>query len=248
MVAKDLQWPWMPWLEPPRPVEVWKWNQVLVSDPIHRAQAARWRSGPEQRRVAAILARMMQALQGIRPAWTTSSNTSQNPPVAAPLPVRRVSSPDGMRWWPWSTTTLWKYALVLPKCWRTWCLVLLLMIFPKLLVSICTVILRLGLRTMTTMASRVVSEVGREMQGLVFQASQASNLFEEWLIFTVEGMMQGERSTPVLLTPSPPVPPSSSSTMACGTCPQPCPPWNFLTVALVFIDLALHHRLRGRAG
>ena len=62
-----------------------------LHDPIHRAQAARWRTGSEPRRVAAILARMMQALQVIRPAWTNSSSSNQDPPVAEPLPVRRVA-------------------------------------------------------------------------------------------------------------------------------------------------------------
>ena len=65
-----------------------------LSDPSARAQAARWRSGPEPRRATAILARMMQSLQSVRPSWTQAE-----PPVAELLPVRRAGSCEALSWW-----------------------------------------------------------------------------------------------------------------------------------------------------
>ena len=116
-------------------------NEALL-DPVHRAQAARWRSGPEHRKVAAILARMMQALHGIRPAWISSPG-SQNPPVAEPLPVRRATTagshgslPAGVQWC-LQKIRAFSYG------WKTWCLIMLLVIFPKVLASLLTLMVRL---------------------------------------------------------------------------------------------------------
>ena len=82
--------------------------------------------------------------------------------------------------------------------------------------------------------------------------TQASNMLEEWVLLTLEGLISAPAPQQV------PVPMSSSSSPtssfqvqgegACGTCPPPSPPWNFLTGALVVVDIALHRRHRGGAG
>ena len=225
-------------------------NEALL-DPVHRAQAARWRSGPEHRKVAAILARMMQALHGIRPAWISSPG-SQNPPVAEPLPVRRAPTPGSHGLLPAGVKWCLQKIRALSYGWKTWCLIMLLLIFPKVLASMLTLIVRLCVRAGFALVARLMNEVGREMHGLVLHMTQASNMLEEWVLLTLEGLISPPAPQQV------PVPLSSSSSPtssfqvhgegACGTCPPPCPPWNFLTAALVVVDLALHRRHRGGAG
>ena len=93
--------------------------QEALSDPNTRAQAARWRSGPEPRRATAILARMMQSLQSVRPSWTQALVAGELP-VAEPLPVRRAGSSEALSWWRSSMNFCLFSTWGLRRSWRTW--------------------------------------------------------------------------------------------------------------------------------
>ena len=116
--------------------------QEALSDPSTRAQAARWRSGPEPRRATAILARMMQSLQSVRPSWTQALVAGE-PPVAEPLPVRRAGGADALSWWRSSVNFCLYSTWGLRRSWRTWCLVAVILVFPKVLALMLTLIVRM---------------------------------------------------------------------------------------------------------
>ena len=91
---------------------------AALATPTSRAQAAKWRSGSESRRVTAVLARMLQGLQAIKPTWLDSEPVELEPPVAQPLPVHRSQAVEVTPW-----ARLMKFgglAHRLKSMWRTW--------------------------------------------------------------------------------------------------------------------------------
>ena len=222
--------------------------QEALSDPNTRAQAARWRSGPEPRRATAILARMMQSLQSVRPSWTEALVAGELP-VAEPLPVRRAGSSEALSWWRSSMNFCLFSTWGLRRSWRTWCLVAVILIFPKVLALLLTLVVRMVFRAGLVVIGRFFSEMGRECQGVLHQFAVASTAVENWFVDMVDGVIllpQQQQATfgDGMQTPSSSSP-STSQNM--GACPQPSTPWPFFTTILLLVDLALHHRHRGGA-
>lgn len=48
-----------------------------LKDPAFRTQASKWRSGSGSRRVSAAFARLLNALQSIRPAWVNEAESAE---------------------------------------------------------------------------------------------------------------------------------------------------------------------------
>ena len=226
--------------------------RAALQDPGTRAQAARWRSGSEPRRVTAILARMLQSLQRIRPGWGCEERTVEMP-VAEPLPVRPQPAQ------PSAGSFGWRSVLRLPNClatvkgyWRTMAFVVLAVMFPKVFAMLATLVIRLLCRAVLVLLGRVASEIGRELHTALMQFSYASSTVEEWLVAMADEMMGFSHPLPGVQHFTPPVSSPSSSTTSqdgsFGVCPQHSSPWQFLTTILVIIDIMLHRRPWGGAG
>ena len=223
--------------------------RAALRDPGTRAQAARWRSGSEPRRVTAILARMLQSLQRIRPGWGCEEAVADLP-VAEPMPMRpqpgaRAWSLQSMLRWPLCLTAMRGY-------WRTMAFVALAVLFPKVFAMLATVMVRLLCRAILVLVGRLASEIGRELHTAVMQLSEVSSTVEEWLVTMADEMMGFTHPVPVVQQFQPPVSSSSSSTSSqngsVGVCPSNSSPWQFLTTVLVVIDIMLHRRPWGGAG
>ena len=217
-----------------------------LSNPAARAQAARWRSGSESRRVTAILARMLEALKNVRPAWTECQGAAALP-VAQPLPVRQRISGASASWWDYVLYRM-RHQVMTRLTMRTWCAVIFLLLFPKLLGMIVSACLKLVFRVGVAMLGRVVLERGREFHDMVQMAFSASTFFEAELLAWVDGLLFDSPPVPMPAPPNMVPNTSSSSTDLQGCCPAPAGPWNLITTMLLLLDMALHHRHRGRVG
>ena len=222
--------------------------QEALSDPSTRAQAARWRSGTEPRRATAILARMMQSLQSVRPSWTQALVAGE-PPVAEPLPVRRAGGSEALSWWRSSVNFCFFSTWGLRRSWRTWCLVAVILVFPKVLALLLTLVVRMVFRAGLVVIGRFFSEMGQQCSGVLHHFAVASTAMEDWFVDMVDGVISLPQQQAAfgdsMQATSSSSSPSTSQNM--GACPQPSTPWPFFSTILVLIDLALHHRHRGGA-
>ena len=79
-----------------------------LSDPSFRASAARWRSGPQTRKVTAAFARLLSSLSAIKPDCfkrTVEKENSGEMPVVEALPMTEVArkNPTSWKWFCGST-------------------------------------------------------------------------------------------------------------------------------------------------
>lgn len=144
---------------------------------------------------------------------------------------------------------------------RTTGVVVVLVLFPHLTEMLMTVILRLVCRALVALFSRIVTEMGREVQGLLMQASIASSSFEDALVHCLDAFVGGGWSSAMSLNPGPVTQPtqvpvettssssSTSPTIQCphGGVPPHTSPWDFATFFLLVVDMTLR-RAWGGAG
>lgn len=226
-----------------------------LQDPSFRSQAARWRAGTGSRKVAAIFARMLNALKNIKPAWVSDQAVPEMP-IVEPLPLQPGHQPirtklQVMRMMFESMNQ------VLRRYWWTMWLILVLLFFPKLLAAMVAFVIRLLMRVVASMVMRVVREVFFEMEGLISHLSNLTTGMEQYLVMQLELWMHP------WMAPTTSFPPSSPTmdvqhqesvhtpqpTAAMGAPAPPCnPPSMFLTNLLLLCNLALQirsHRMGG---
>ena len=217
---------------------------AALATPTSRAQAAKWRSGSESRRVTAVLARMLQGLQAIKPTWLDSEPVELEPPVAQPLPVHR---PQAVEVTPWAR--LMKFgglAHRLKSMWRTWAILLVLLFFPRLTAMILTLLVRLVFRAFYAILARMFIEIGREMKQLLSQATLATSAVEDTVVSLLDDLFQDPLGQ---LLPQPEI---AEAPMAHGPQPgappygaPPSSPWSFCSTVLLAINLAHPFYARG---
>lgn len=207
-------------------------NEALM-DPKTRASAAKWRSGNETRKITALCARLMNGLQAIKPSWLEGLSDGQaEPPPVRPLPHSAIGPSAPPNRWVMIYNMAWRHVR-----WKTMGVVLLLICFPKIVALAISVMVRLVIRAMMALVGRMLSEVGRELRELLFQATLVTSSTEESLLHYMESLF--ETSHPPLMEP--PQPTVSTATMSCPPppAPHPNPPWSFFTCLLVVFQIFL---------
>ena len=161
-------------------------EQALQS-PALRANAGRWRGGTETRRVTALLARLMNGLQSIKPSWLDGSRPG-GPSLVEALPLRpsRVEAPVTSSWSGGLMRMVWQRVCM--NWWRTLLLTLVILCFPKLTAMVITLVLRLAISFVKALLWQILAEVGKELKTLCLQMSQASSSFEFMVVEALEGL------------------------------------------------------------
>ena len=131
-------------------------EQALQS-PALRANAGRWRGGTETRRVTALLARLMNGLQSIKPSWLDGSRPG-GPSLVEALPLRpsRVEAPVTSSWSGGLMRMVWQRVCM--NWWRTLLLTLVILCFPKLTAMVITWVLRLAISFVKALRWRILAE------------------------------------------------------------------------------------------
>ena len=226
-----------------------------LQDPSFRNQAARWRAGSGSRKVAAVFARMLNALKNIKPAWVSDQAVPEMP-VVDPLPLQPGPQPVGSRWQ--SSRLMFSYVNGVVKVyWWTLWLLLILLLFPKLLAAMVAFVIRLLMRVVASMVMRVVREVFFEMEGLITQVSGMTSGLEQYLVMQLELWMHPWIAPTAFSTsPTPLSDPRHSEPVhipqpaaAMGATAPPCShPSQVFTNLLLLCNLALQirsHRMGG---
>lgn len=157
---------------------------AAMSDPAFRAQAARWRSGDEGRKVSAVLARFLNGLSTLRPGWQAEVAGSSDPPEVTPLPWTRktLGNYEPALWWKrW--TELRRFFLA---HWRAMWVLLVLLCFPKLVATCLAVFLRMLMRLLVAVVVRVFRAAWLELDGALGGLAGLSCTLEAVLVQHLE--------------------------------------------------------------
>lgn len=224
--------------------------EQLLSDPSMRTAASRWRPTSEPRKIAALFARILNGLGGIRPGWLDGLAPT-TPQAVEALPLRNgVRQSLHESWWirlPWSVVQR-----MLRFRWRTLVLVAVIVCFPKVVALLVTTVMRLLVRAVWAIIARVIAELGREVHGMTLQLSMATSAVEASLIELVDDMLGNEgHSTSLHSSRSPPEGHSRQIESSIQQCPAPntaLPPWALFHSLLLLADMLLRARALGRVG
>ena len=189
------------------------------------------------------------AESGVRNKGAASSESQRLPPVVDPLPfsgsdearLRKPSSASSMVW-----SLMMR---MVAKRWVTLLVVLVCLLFPRLVAVVIVAFLRLVLRLLFIVFSRLLAEVWSEVQHLMVQVVLASNSFEDYLISSLEGLDRPHWHVPVPQpVPTTPAPQTSLVGGAHGGAPFPpwAPPW--LPLSIFALAAALLRRPAGPGG
>ena len=222
-------------------------EQALQS-PALRANAGRWRGGTETRRVTALLARLMNGLQSIKPSWLDGSRPG-GPSLVEALPLRpsRVEAPVTSSWSGGLMRMVWQRVCM--NWWRTLLLTLVILCFPKLTAMVITLVLRLAISFVKGLLWQILAEVGKELKTLCLQMSQASSSFEFMVVEALEGLFGGQEefaATQHSWTTA--TPPAAASTTPGGGNPPPPHPFHWMSSLLLLVDIYLRIRPMVGAG
>ena len=110
------------------------------------------------------------------------------------------------------------------KRWVTLLVVLVCLLFPRLVAVVIVAFLRLVLRLLFIIFSRLLAEVWSEVQHLMVQVVLASNSFEDYLISSLEGLDRPHWHVPVP-QPVPTTPAPQTSLVGGAHGGAPFPPW-----------------------
>ena len=231
-----------------------------LSDPSFRASAARWRSGPQTRKVTAAFARLLSSLSAIKPDCfkrTVEKENSGEMPVVEALPMTEVArkNPTSWKWFCGSTNGM---ATWVAGHWRTLWVLILMLCFPKLVAMLVAMLIRLIIRLMMALVMRVVREVAFELGDVMLHLSQLTANVELVLMGQLENMVHDW--VPSMMAPSAPTqsqhgsghpPMAPGGTMNGGDLGQPAPPIppsNFFTPLLLLVNLVLQLRTHRQGG
>jgi len=207
----------------------------VLQDPSACATATRWKAGSTARRVTAALAKLTTSLS----TWTGQGRA----PVHELQAVRTrplMPQTDGLQ--QRFTGELLRRWLPITR-WRTWLILLVVLVFPRVIALILALMVRLCVRG--TVA--ICIHFGRE---IFYQVTAAAAEVEDSLVLWLSELLMGGPSTlqpPMLLTdgtqaPAPPPPPGSTTTAL------PARPFDCVTLVLLVWNLYRGQPVRGGGG
>ncbi len=237
---------------------------AALDDEEFRKRAMRWRPTNENKKTVSTLAKLTDAVlslkpsikekfeeSGVRNKGAASSESQRVPPVVDPLPFSgsdeaRLRKPSSASSWVWSLMMR-----MVARRWVTLLVVLVCLLFPRLVAVVIVAFLRLVLRLLLIIFSRLLAEVWSEVQHLMVQLVLASNSFEDYLISSLEGLDRPNWHVPVpqpAPAPTTPAPQTSLVGGAHGGAPFPplAPPW--LPLSIFALAAALLRRPAGLGG
>ena len=218
-----------------------------LGDEGYRNPAARWRSNSGTKKISAALARMMNALKGIKSSWVEDRPDVGEIKVTEALPLATVRT-EGRSWWKESMAVL--YTFTLRHCKTMWLLVILVC-FPKLVAALLAMVVRLLVRFCTIMVMRLVKEVVVELDGVLFQLSALTSGVEQAVVQQLEIWMTEWLPSSRALLPgaSEPAEPGQPGVSNMGGTPPPQPPSYLFTNILLALNVVLTLRShRGGVG
>ena len=218
-----------------------------LGDEGYRNQAARWRSNSGTKRISAALARMMNALKGIKPSWVEDQPDFGEIKVTEALPLAAMKT-EGRNWLKESMAVLYTFTL---RQWKTMWLLVILVCFPKLVAALLAMLVRLVVRFCTIMVMRMVKEVVVELDGVLFQLSALTSGVEQAVVHQLEVWMTEWLPPSRALLPgaSDPIEQGQSSSSNMGGTPPPQPPSYLFTNILLALNVVLTLRShRGGVG
>lgn len=224
---------------------------AALDDPGFRQQAARWRSGSGSRRVSAAFARLLTSLYTIFPGWATADGLAQSaaPPIVEALPFDQSSQPSLRVWWlrfsmGWQSSLRWMVSYR-----RTLWALLLLLLFPRVVAALIATVVRLFIRLMLAITTRLLRDLWLELGGVVNQLSSVSQGVETALMSQLEQILVDwwppATSQPSLQPADPPAgtPAGASVPLGGGLAPPPSPLFtNLLLAANLFFQVRAHRR------
>ena len=215
-----------------------------LQDGAFREQASRWRSGPGSRRLHAAFARFLHAVYAVKPGWKAEVNSKEAPAPVEPLPLRALPLNKATRWY----HNLSQVGTFLQSYWRTVCGTLLLLCFPRILAALVALVIRLMIRALAATSMRILQEVWSEFGGVVQQLASMTSAVEQLMVQNLERLLGG----PLAPAEHPPVAVGlggpETSLGGGGGAPPPIPPNQFLTNALLALNLVVQLRPHWRGG
>ena len=225
----------------------------ILADPEARERASRWRGGNASRKITAAFARLLNALHTMRAAKI--SQDAGQPPITEVLPVRGVvQGPQRAD----ALTTLsmqfgkWIRGSVLKTWWVTMVMVVVVILFPKAVAAICTAVVKLVIRAMVAVFSRLLQEFWFELRQVFLHAFFAVSEIEDSLVSLLESWMGGPSwgsGQPEVLPPfahpnvqPPPVGQVPVHQQQQNQNPQNQSKTEFLTLALLVLNLVRPHQ------
>ncbi len=227
--------------------------EEIFADPEARERASRWRGGNASRKITAAFARLLNALHTMKAARI--SQDAGQPPVTEVLPVRGVVQGPQRA----DSLTTFRVQLVkrirgsiLKTWWVTMVMVALVILFPKAVAAMCTVLVKLVIRAMVAVFSRLLQEFWVELRHVLHQAFFAVAEIEDGVVSVLESWMGGPSwgsGQPEVLPPfaHPNVqPPPVGQIPAQQQGPNQNPPsqskTELLTLALLVLNLVRPHQ------
>ncbi|CAE7210922.1 unnamed protein product [Symbiodinium sp. CCMP2592] len=214
------------------PVDAGLTPAEVLQDPSACATATRWKAGSTARRVTAALASLS--------TWTGQGRAPVH--ELQPVRTRPLTRPvDGPR--QLFTGELLRRWLPLTR-WRTWLILMMVLIFPRVIALLLALMVRLCVRGVVAIAIHF----GRE---IFFQITAAAAEVEDSLVLWLSELLMGGPSTlqpPLLLSdgtpaPAPPPPPPGGITNT-----LPARPFDCVTIVLLLWNLYRGQPVRGGGG
>ena len=231
-----------------------------LNDPSFRASAARWRSGPQTRKITAAFARLLSSLNAIKPDCfkkVVEHEKVGEMPVVEALPLNEVARKNPS-WWKRIYGSTNGFSTWVVAHWRTLWVLILMLRFPKLVAMLVAMLIRLFIRLMMALVMRVVREVAFELGDVMLHLSHLTANVELVLMGQLENMVHDW--VPSMVAPAPPLQtqqgghhPTSGSggIMNGGNMGQPAPPIppsNFFTPLLLLVNLVVQLRTHRQGG
>jgi len=209
----------------------------VLEDSAATNSPTRWRSGPESRRLTAVLARLRQGLSAVLPGFDSSEDSGGAAPLqpvhARPLRGGVATAQTASTSSSWRSRLSW---LGSHLNFRTLGLLLVVIMFPRLLAFLVAMGVRLVASLLVRLSSRIIREL--VMQIALLAADLESQVIE-WLY---NAWLEAQAPTTVVLplssSPSPPVPSvTSPAPPQTVTVALPARPMDYITLFLLLLQV-----------
>ena len=210
----------------------------VLEDTAATNSASRWRSGPESRRLTAVLARLRQGLSAVLPGLDSLGNSGAAAPPLQPVHARPlrggVATAEAA-----STSSSWRSRLSWLSSrlnFRTLGLLLMVIMFPRLLAFLVAMGVRLVASLLVRLSSRIIREL---VMQIALLAADVESQVIDWLY---NAWLEAQAPTTVVLplssSPSPPAPSVTSPTPPqTVTVALPARPMDYLTLFLLLLQV-----------
>ena len=220
---------------------------AALQDPGFRSQASRWRTGTSSRRLSAALARLLNAMEAIKPAWLKPVDAQQDLPLVETLSFKKKDSgrAQEVHWFGRCSRTL---TTLSSNYWRALVAVCVMLFFPRLTAALLAMMVRMIIRLVMALFMRALKEIWQEMNGVLFQLSSLTTGLEHALVQNLENMMN-EWAPPSLAAPSLDMNQGEQNSQNHGGAqPPPNPPSQLLTQMMLLLNFGLQFRLLRHGG